>query len=151
MNHYFESFARKLAQDAIKRTGELIIEVYNEQNPLLKPALEELKNGTRLYPDSEQKKSQKERVIRDNLAAKIPGSKIEVPTLTGRVDILTPSQIIEVKTVRKYKHAIGQVSSYSHYYPKHEKCIYLFGQVSKKQRQLIMQECHNNNITVVFI
>jgi hypothetical protein len=61
MNSYFEKFARKLAQDAIKRTGELIIEVSNDQIPLLKPALEELQNGTRRYPKS--KTSQTERVI----------------------------------------------------------------------------------------
>ncbi len=78
MSNYFENLARKLAQDTIKSTGKLIIEVGNDQIPLLKPALEELKNATHLYPPS--KKSQKERTIRDNLAAKIPGSKTEVPT-----------------------------------------------------------------------
>ncbi|MGB3405603.1 MAG: hypothetical protein WBA77_23175 [Microcoleaceae cyanobacterium] len=149
MNHYFESFARKLAQDAIKRTGELIIEACNDQIPLLKPALEELKNGTRRYPQS--KISQTERTIRDRLAVQLPGSQTEVPTLTGRIDILTPSQIIEVKTVRQYKHAIGQVISYSHYYPNHEKCIYLFGKVSKQQRQLIVEECKNVKVRVVFV
>ncbi len=64
MSNYFESFARKLAQDTIKRTGELIIDVCNDQIPLLKPALEELQNGTRLYPQS--KTSQKERALRDS-------------------------------------------------------------------------------------
>ena len=98
-----------MAQDTIKRTAELIIEVCNDKIPLLKPALKELQNGTRRYPKS--KISQTERVIRDNLAARIPGSQTEVPTLTGRIDILTPSQIIEVKNVKNYKHAIGQISS----------------------------------------
>lgn len=148
MSNYFESFARKLAQDAFRRTGELLIDVCNDQIPLLKPALEELQDGTRRYPKS--KTSQKERAIRDRLAAQIPGSQIEVPTSSGRIDILTPSKVIEVKNVRQYKHAIGQVVSYSHYYPKHERCVYLFGKVSEKQRRLIMKECCTAKVTVVF-
>jgi hypothetical protein len=149
MSNHFENFARKLAQDAFKRTGELIIEVCNDQIPLLKPALEELHNGTRRYPKS--KISQKERAIRDSLAAQIPGSQIEVPTASGRIDILTPSQVIEVKNVRRYKHAIGQVVSYSHYYPEHERCVYLFGKVSAKQQKLIVQECCTARVTAVFV
>ncbi|NET55906.1 MAG: hypothetical protein F6K47_06970, partial [Symploca sp. SIO2E6] len=77
MSKHFENFARKLAQDAFRRTGELIIDVSHDQIPLLKPALEELQNGARRYPKS--KTSQKERAIRDRLAAQIPGSRTEVP------------------------------------------------------------------------
>ena len=148
MNNHFKNFARKLAQDAFRRTGELIIDISNDKIPLLKPALEELQNGTRRYPKS--KTSQKERTIRDRLAAQIPGSQTEVPTLSGRIDILTPSQVIEVKNVRQYKHAIGQVVSYSHYYPKHERCVYLFGKVSDKQRRLIIKECNTAKVKVMF-
>ncbi|MGD1716760.1 hypothetical protein [Hydrocoleum sp. CS-953] len=52
MSNHFETFGRKLAQDILRRTGELLIEVGNEQVPILKPALEELQNGTRRYPKS---------------------------------------------------------------------------------------------------
>ena len=149
MNHYFEDFARKVAQDAFRRGGELIIDICHDQVPLLKPALEELQNGTRRYPKS--KTFHKESAIRDRLAAQIPDSQTEVSTATGKIDILTPSKVIEVKNVRQYKHAIGQVVSYSHYYPKHERCVYLFGKVSAKQRQLIMKECKSAKVTVVFL
>lgn len=149
MNNHFENFARNLAQDAIKRTGELIIEVCDDQFPILKPALEQLQNGTRYYPKS--KKSQTEKTIRDNLAKEIFDSQIEVSTPSGRIDILTPRKVIEIKNVRYYKHAIGQVISYSHYYPKHERCIYLFGKVSLKRRRLIIEECVTSKVTVEFI
>ncbi|MGC9502126.1 hypothetical protein [Baaleninema sp.] len=149
MSNYFERFARQLAQDAFKRTGELIIDVCHDRIPVLKPAIEELQNGTRRYPKS--KTSQKERVIRDRLAAGMSGSRTEVKTATGKIDILTASQVIEVKNVRQYKHAIGQVLSYSHYYPKHERCIYLFGKVSAKQRRSIEKECKTAKVTVVFV
>ncbi|MEM9009273.1 MAG: hypothetical protein AAGE59_37950 [Cyanobacteria bacterium P01_F01_bin.86] len=149
MGNHFDDFARKLAQDAFKRTGELIIDACQDQIPLLKPALEELQNGTRRYPKA--KASQKERVIRDRLAEQMSGSRTEVTTSTGQIDILTPSKVIEVKNVRQYKHAIGQVVSYSHYYPTHERCIYLFGKVSEKQRRLIKKECSTAKVTVVFV
>jgi hypothetical protein len=148
MNNYFEKFACQLAQDVITRTGELIIDISNEQIPLLKPALEELQKSTCRYQKS--KTSQREKIICQHLAKKIPYSKTEVVTPSGRIDILTPSKIIEVKNVRQYKHAIGQVISYSYYYPNHQRCIHLFGKVSLKQRILIEKECQLANVKVTF-
>lgn len=150
MDKHLEQFARKLAQDTVKRAGESIIEMFGEQNPWLKPALEELENGTRRYPKAKDQKRQTEKVVRDRLANSIPGSKIEVSTKSGRIDILTPSEVIEVKQVRRYKHAMGQVISYSHYYPQHMRRIHLYGKVSIKQRKLIIQECSNAGIKVTF-
>lgn len=152
MEKHLERFARKLAQDAVKRSGELVIEVFSKQNPWFKPALEELQNGTRRYPQTKTKtkKRQTEKVVRDRLAATIPGSQIEVSTASGRIDILTPSQVIEVKQVRRYKHAMGQVTSYNYYYPRHAKRIHLYGKVSLKQRKLIIQECSQVKILVTF-
>ncbi|MGD1716759.1 hypothetical protein [Dapis sp. BLCC M172] len=43
------------------------------------------------------------------MAAQMYGSRTEVPTPTGKIDILTSSKVIEVKNVRQYKYAIGQV------------------------------------------
>ncbi|MEM8720233.1 MAG: hypothetical protein AAGE84_13135 [Cyanobacteria bacterium P01_G01_bin.39] len=150
MDKHVERFTRKLAQDAIKRSGELVIEVFSEQNSWFKPALEELQNGTRRYPKAKNNKRQTEKVVRDRLALTIAGSRIEVSTESGRIDILTPSEIIEVKQVRRYKHAMGQITSYSYYYPQHMRRIHLFGKVSSKQRKLIIQECFTANITVTF-
>jgi len=166
MDKDLEKFARKLAQDAIKRTGESLIEVFGEQNPWFKPALEELQNGTRRYPKTKSSKSQKEKAVRDRLAVTISGSKTEVVTESGRIDrrkrriyfglfhfgldILTPNEVIEVKQVRRYKHAMGQIISYAYYYPKLSKRIHLYGQVSSKQREIIIRECRNSEIRVTF-
>ena len=84
------------------------------------------------------------------MAATIPYSKVEVSTKSGRIDILTPSEVIEVKQVTKYKHAIGQVTSYGYYYPRHQKRIHLYGQVSLKQRRLIILESVAANILATF-
>ncbi|MGD1921122.1 MAG: hypothetical protein ACFCAD_20920 [Pleurocapsa sp.] len=148
MDKHFEQFARKLTQDVIRRTGELAIDVFSEQNSWFKPAFEELQNGNRRYPKT--KKRQTERVVRDRLASTISNSKIEVATESGRIDILSTFEIIEVKQVKKYKHAIGQIISYGYYYPKHKKRIHLYGQVSLKQRKLISQECSNVNVIATF-
>ena len=150
MDKHLEKFARKLAQDAVKRTGESLIEMFGEQNPWFKPALSELQNGTRRYPQAKIKKRQTEKVVRDRLAASISNSKTEVSTKSGRIDILTPAEIIEVKQVKKYKHAIGQVISYGYYYPNHIKRIHLYGKMSLKQSKLIIKECHSSQIKVTF-
>ena len=148
MDKHLEQFARKLAQDALKRTGELAIDIFSEQNPWFEPAFEQLQNGNRRYPRA--KKRQTEKVVRDRLASTISNSQIEVVTKSGRIDILTPLEIIEVKQVRKYKHAMGQILSYSYYYPKHQRRIHLYGKASLKQRNLIIQECWAANIIVTF-
>lgn len=150
MDKHLEQFARKLAQDVVKRTGEFAIDSFSEQNPWFKPALEELQNGTRRYPKTKKRQNKTEKVVRDRLAATIPNSKIEVSTRSGRIDILTPSEVIEVKQVRRYKHAIGQVISYGYYYPQHQKRIHLYGKVSSQQRKLIVRECGIARITVTF-
>ena len=48
---------------------------------------------------------------RDKLASQLQG-KTEVKTPVGRIDILTKTQLIEVKRVSGWKSAIGQVKSY---------------------------------------
>lgn len=70
---------------------------------------------------------QREREISDQLAVQLGGSR-EVETPVGRIDIVTPLAIIEVKESSKWKHAVGQILCYSVYYPDHEKVIYLFGE-----------------------
>lgn len=59
------------------------------------------------------------------------GGVVEVPTLAGRIDLLTSTQIIEVKEISAWKGAIGQVLVYSAYYPSHEKRIHLFGETQE--------------------
>lgn len=53
------------------------------------------------------------------------GSK-EVPCSSGRVDIVTSEEVIEVKEISKWKQAIGQVLVYKTCFPKHKAQIHLF-------------------------
>jgi hypothetical protein len=67
-----------------------------------------------------------ERKIRDRLHAQL-GGLVEVVTPAGRIDLLTKTHIIEIKTVGDWKSALGQILAYSGFYPEHQKRIHLFG------------------------
>lgn len=54
------------------------------------------------------------------------GGNIEVLTDVGKIDLLTNTDIIEIKNAKLWKHALGQILAYSIYYPNHKKIIYLF-------------------------
>ncbi len=103
-----------------------------------------------------QRKNKKQTVkktesyYRDKLARQLNG-QTEVTTLAGRIDILTSTEIIEVKYINKWKAAIGQIITYAKYYPNHQKRIHLFGIDNNNQSKLtiIKQHCleHNINLT----
>lgn len=67
-----------------------------------------------------------ERKIQEELSKKLNGKR-EVETECGFIDILTNTQIIEIKHISDWKHALGQLLAYSIEYPTHTKVIYLFG------------------------
>ena len=68
---------------------------------------------------------QQEKKIQERLAGEL-SAETEVSTKVGRIDLLSNTEIIEIKHGSKWKHAIGQVLSYGHYYPEHQKVIHLF-------------------------
>ncbi|MGE5658871.1 MAG: hypothetical protein ACM37W_19920 [Actinomycetota bacterium] len=83
---------------------------------------------------------------RDRLAIELNG-ETEVVTPAGRIDVLTPTEIIEVKDVCGWKQAIGQVLVYGKYYPTHKKRIHLFGGISEAQIKLI--HSHVNDLGII--
>jgi hypothetical protein len=76
----------------------------------------------------------------------------EVVTPIGRIDILTPTILIEVKRSKKWKDAIGQLLGYSAYYPQHIKYLYLFGELDIRQLGEVKQLCdiHKIILTISF-
>ncbi len=67
-----------------------------------------------------------EKAVRDRLHAQL-GGLVEVATPAGRIDLLTNSEITEVKAIKDWKAALGQILVYSGFYPKHQKRLHLFG------------------------
>ena len=91
--------------------------------------------------------TQRERAYRDFEAARIQG-KIEVPMGGGRCDILTESEIIEVKTWENWRHALGQVLPYGFHVPNRSKRIHLFGTPSDEGLSEIVTVCRKFSVSV---
>jgi len=76
------------------------------------------------------------------------GGIVEVRTLAGNIDLLTADQIIEVKDVKAWKSALGQILVYGEYYPSHQKRIHLFGETQTSYLELIKSHCSTLNVIV---
>lgn len=87
--------------------------------------------------------------IRDCLHEQLGGLK-EVTTPAGRIDLLTDSEIIEVKHVSDWKSAMGQVLAYSGFYPEHKKRIHLFGKKRELPSSTAVTICSELGITLTF-
>jgi hypothetical protein len=80
----------------------------------------------------------------------IVGGDMEVVTPVGNIDILTDTELIEVKEAKAWKNAIGQLITYGYYYPNHQKRLHLFGRCHHSALILIRQHCDLNNILVTY-
>lgn len=100
-----------------------------------------IKDGTK--QNSKEKELQLE-------IAQAENGEIEVQTVYGRIDILTPDKVIEVKTAINWKSAIGQVLVYSLCYPSREKWIYLFDH-DDVDTYNIQKACKQTGVRVKFI
>lgn len=79
------------------------------------------------------------------------GGKTEVTTPDGgRIDILTSTEIIEVKQAKGWRSALGQVVSYGHFYPKYNKRIHLFGDKSNIDCAMVERICKAQNVSVTW-
>ena len=73
-----------------------------------------------------QRKNQPERAVRDRLQSKL-GGKVEAYTKFGLIDLLTETELIEIKVSHRWKDAIGHIIAKSEKYPNHKKRLHLFG------------------------
>lgn len=93
---------------------------------------------------------QKEHTIRDALSVRLGGTT-EVVAEHGIIDVVTPTEVIEVKYVKKYLHAIGQILGYSETFPDKTRRIHLFGSVEELTPDLLMRVislCDKHHISV---
>jgi hypothetical protein len=90
-----------------------------------------------------------EAYYQSRLAKKL-GGKTEVFTPVGKIDILTKSEVIEVKVAANWKSALGQVKSYGKFYPKHRLRIHLFGKLTPSNLENIQSICADENVTLTY-
>jgi hypothetical protein len=81
-----------------------------------------------LLPDwiTIKRRSHPERDVRDRLQAQL-GGKVEAYTKFGLIDLLTETELIEIKIAHRWKDAIGHILAKSYKYPTHKKRLHLFG------------------------
>lgn len=69
----------------------------------------------------------------------------------GYIDVLTKTQIIEVKNWAFYYKAIGQIIMYSSRYPKRQKRIHFFGRKPDEDKiQTIVKACEKYDILITY-
>ncbi|MEB3249944.1 MAG: hypothetical protein VKK07_11425 [Merismopediaceae bacterium] len=90
-----------------------------------------------------------EKFYRDRLAKRLNG-QTEVNTSVGRIDIVTKTEIIELKNAKNWKGAIGQIKCYGHHYPNHRQRIHLFGEITKSSLEEIQKTCKKENILLTW-
>lgn len=77
----------------------------------------------------------------------------EVKTPAGYVDLVSEKLeiVAEVKSVKGWKHALGQILVYAHYFPSKRPFIVLFGGASDKKREMIKHHAERFGVCVMFI
>jgi hypothetical protein len=84
--------------------------------------------------------------IRDRLHDELGGT-IEVSTTHGPIDLLTATELIEIKRIEDWKTGFGQILAKANDYPEHRKRLHLFGN-SKRNLANIKLVCSEFKITV---
>jgi hypothetical protein len=80
------------------------------------------------------------------------GDDMEVKCIYGRIDIMTNNEIIEVKTAKYWKHALGQIKVYHKLFKNKKMRIHLFDHhlMNKKQKDEIIKVCKDESIKVTW-
>jgi hypothetical protein len=80
------------------------------------------------------------------------GGVMEIPCRHGQVDIVTATEVIEVKPLTMWKHALGQVLAYSACFPKHRARIHLYMDDEEQSTDLsdIIEICCRVGVRVTF-
>lgn len=94
-------------------------------------------------------KNNVETKIRDRVKEELNGA-VEVITAVGRVDLLTATEVIEIKEINDWKGALGQILAYSSFFPEHSKRIHLFGRLDLSKLATARATVAEFNITVTF-
>lgn len=95
----------------------------------------------------------KECRVRDALACAVGGTT-EVETSSGFIDVLSETEVIEVKYYRKWKDGLGQVLAYQSHYPRLARRLHLFARNgdrdTDKYCELAKSVCGQHMVQVTF-
>lgn len=98
-------------------------------------------------------KDDTELVVQRRLCSNLKGGRMEVPGNHGPIDIVSDTEVIEVKHAPKYTHALGQVLGHGESFPTKTKRIHLFGNREELQAcrmMLCVELCSKFGVSVSF-
>lgn len=98
---------------------------------------------------SEKKHPKTELRLSDHIATLLNGEREVRCGNLGRIDVLTPKYIIEVKKAAHWIKAVGQLVVYSEYYPNRQKLLWLFGEGSSNDEE-IKRLCAKLGIIIIW-
>ena len=149
-------FVGDIVEGIISRnTGDLKVKTisFDDFKILLNYSCEKKKEKALILKGIKSNKKRKirqtESEIRDTLK-NIIGGETEVKTLAGKIDLLTNDEIIELKSIKSWKSALGQILVYGDYYPNHQKRIHLFGETQKSYLDMVIKHCKKRNVIVTY-
>ncbi len=92
-----------------------------------------------------------EKAVKEEFVQNLPkGYKTEVACEAGFIDVLTQKEVVEIKTIRSWKSAIGQVLVYQLYFPEKTARVHLFGDKSSTDVNVIKEVCKSLGVRVTF-
>ena len=80
---------------------------------------------------SDTPRAAEEKRIQDKLSRELQAA-VEIQCPAGFIDILSATEIIEIKRADRWKSAVGQVLAYQIYFPNHRPRIHLFWRGSER-------------------
>ncbi|CAN0535793.1 unnamed protein product [Ectocarpus sp. 12 AP-2014] len=105
------------------------------------------------YKEVERSTRVKECSVRDALASLV-GGEAEVETPAGSIDVLSGTEVIEVKYYKQWKHGLGQVLAYHSFHPRLAKRLHLFAHAgeggTRKYFELAKSVCEAHAVRVTF-
>lgn len=119
--------------------------------PIAKPSnIQRLERCQRAAAKRNALMSRPENHIENKLTKHRKDCQRQVATPVGVIDVLTSTEVIEVKQFKGWKAALGQVLVYGNQYPSHSKRIHLFGSAHPDVQLLIERECAKFNVVVTW-
>lgn len=95
------------------------------------------------------KKKQTEKSVQNRLYEELGGDR-EVQVLAGSIDLLTCTEIIEIKNARDWKSGVGQLMVYGYDYLSHSKRLHIFGKTSGSYQRMVEKYCYPLRIKVTY-
>ena len=93
-------------------------------------------------------RNQTEWGVRDRLQSQI-GGQTEAPNPWGLIDLLTDTEIIEIKVIHQWKDALGHLLPKSETLPQHQRRLHLFGPKDTNLDR-ITEYCAKHDVQVTF-